>query len=60
MTSRERMIAAIEFKGPDRIPHWHCALPAAYKAHPRLTELYSRFPSDFSGQNGQLPGSMHR
>lgn len=55
MTSRERVSAAIEFQGPDRIPHQHCALPAAYKAHSRLPELYSRFPSDFSGQNGQVP-----
>lgn len=55
MTNRERVIAAIEFNGPDRIPHWHAALPAAFKAHPRLSELYSRFPSDFAGQNGQAP-----
>jgi len=28
MTSRERVIRAIEFKGPDRIPVMHAALPA--------------------------------
>jgi hypothetical protein len=55
MTSRERVIAAVEFKGPDRIPHRHCFLPAAFLAYPQLENLYLRFPSDFAGQNGRAP-----
>ncbi len=32
MTSRQRVIAAVEFKGPDRVPHQHRFLPAAFLA----------------------------
>jgi hypothetical protein len=55
MTSRERMIAAIEFTDSDRVPQMCCALPSAYAVHERLPELYSRYPSDFSGQDGAAP-----
>jgi uroporphyrinogen decarboxylase len=55
MNSRERVIAAVECKGPDRIPHCHKFLKAAFAAHPGLADLYARFPSDFSGQDGQPP-----
>ena len=33
MTSRERVIAAIDFTGPDRVPQMFCALPSAYAVH---------------------------
>jgi uroporphyrinogen decarboxylase len=55
MTGRERVIAAVEFKGPDRIPHKHCFLPAAFIRYPRLSELYRRFPSDYAGEDGSAP-----
>ena len=58
MNSRERVIAAIEFKGPDRIPHRHAWLPSAFAAHERLPELYACFPSDFAGEDGQAPGAL--
>lgn len=51
MTSRERVIAAIEFRGPDRIPIRHCELPASYRALPGLLALYRQYPSDFAGEN---------
>lgn len=51
MTSRERVIAAIEFKGPDRLPHRHCYLPATIKQYPDLGKLLKEFPSDFAGDD---------
>ena len=58
MTSRERVTAAIEFSGPDRVPQMCCALPSAYTVHNRLPELYSRYPSDFAGQDGTAPAVL--
>lgn len=55
MNSRERVVAAIEFKGPDRIPHRHTYLPAVFDKYPETEELYERFPSDFAGENGKRP-----
>lgn len=48
MTSRERVIRAIEFRNPDRVPihWWH--LPGAMKRHgDKLKKLYQEYPSDF-------------
>ena len=39
MTSKERVVAAIEFKGPDRLPHRHCYLPATLKRYPDIGKL---------------------
>lgn len=58
MTSRERVIAAIEFTGPDRVPQMAWSLPASYAVHPGLPELYRRFPSDFAGQDGTAPAAL--
>lgn len=58
MTSRERVIAAIEFRGPDRTPMRHCALPSAFTAHPWLPELLRRYPSDFAGENAEPPAAL--
>jgi len=55
MTSRERVIAAVEFTGPDRLPHRHCVLPAAFPAHPHLPRLLGEYPSDFAGEDGLPP-----
>jgi len=51
MTSRERVIAAIEFKGPDKLPHKHCYLPATVKKYPGLRKLLKQYPSDFAGED---------
>ncbi len=60
MTSRERVIAAIDFAGPDRVPFRHCVLPASFQAHPGLSDLLARYPSDFEGENGVAPGKLPR
>lgn len=47
MNSRERVIAALTFTGPDRVPIMHRTLPGAFRVHgPALRALYARFPSD--------------
>ena len=60
MTSRERVIAAIEFAGPDRVPHRHAVLPAAWAAYPQLPELLARCPSDLEGDSGMPPARLSR
>jgi hypothetical protein len=48
LTSRERVIRAIEFNDPDRIPHFHYFLPATFFRYgQRFRELLMRYPSDF-------------
>ena len=49
MTSRERVIAAIEFKGPDKVPFAHSFLPSSFAAFPDLPTLLKKYPSDFIG-----------
>ena len=51
MTGRERVTAAIEFTGPDRLPHKHCYLPATLKSHPGIIQLLREYPSDFVGDD---------
>jgi uroporphyrinogen decarboxylase len=51
MTGRERVVAAIEFNGPDRLPHKHSYLPAALKQFPDIVKLLREFPSDFAGED---------
>jgi uroporphyrinogen decarboxylase len=60
MNSRERVIAAIEFKGPDRIPHRHRYIPSSFTTYPQLRELYAEYPSDFAGDDGKGPGKLSR
>jgi len=51
MNSRERVIRAIEFKGPDRVPLLHGVLPAALLKHGQaLVDLLYEFKDDFGGQ----------
>ena len=58
MTSRERVIRAVEFTGPDRLPTMHSTLPGAVDRHgSRLEDVYARFPSDFAGQSGKYGGT---
>lgn len=53
MKGRERVIRAIEFEGPDRIPIMHSVLPGAMDRHgKRLEELFLRYPSDFASEPG--------
>jgi uroporphyrinogen decarboxylase len=47
MNSRERVISALEFSGPDRVPIMHRTLPGAFYRYGRqLEELYARYPGD--------------
>ena len=52
MTSKERVIAAIRFKGPDRIPIDIWPVPASFKRHGKsLEELFEKYPIDFVHPN---------
>lgn len=64
MTSRDRVVAAIEFRGPDRVPHAHAAIPAAWAVFPHLAEWYRRYPADFeaaaAGRAKEPPRAFRR
>lgn len=52
MTNRDRVIRAIEFKGPDRIPLHHYIFPGAFRRHgKRLVDLVNEVPDDFENSN---------
>ena len=52
MTPRERLLAAIEFTGPDRCPIHHYVFPGAIWRHgQRLLDLAERYPDDFGNEN---------
>ena len=47
MNSRERVIRAIRFTEPDRVPIMHRTLPGAFRRYGKaLEDLYARYPSD--------------
>ena len=49
ITSRERMMAAVDFGGPDRIPVWHQYLDGFAWEHPEfLREMFALCPGDAS------------
>jgi uroporphyrinogen decarboxylase len=51
MTARERILAAIEFRGPDRCPIHHYIFPGALWRHgQRLLDLVERYPDDFGNE----------
>jgi len=51
MTSRERLLAAVEFAGPDRCPIHHYAFPGAIWRHgQRLLDLADKYPDDFGNE----------
>jgi uroporphyrinogen decarboxylase len=51
MTSRERLLAAIGFTGPDRCPIHHYIFPGAIWRHgQRLLDLVERYPDDFGNE----------
>ena len=52
MTSRERLLAAIEFTGPDRCPIHHYIFPGALWRHgQKLLDLVERYPDDFGNEH---------
>lgn len=56
MTSRERVNAAIEFKGPDRVPFTHAFFPGALWRHgSKVIELMERHPDDFGNRGFRIP-----
>jgi len=56
MTPRERVLAAIEFRGPDRIPFQHAVFPGALWNHGQaLVDFLNRHPDDFSGGRFEIP-----
>jgi len=56
MTHRERVIRAIEFSGPDKIPIWHYIMPGAYWRHgQKLVDLLNTVRNDFSGSPFEAP-----
>jgi len=58
VTSRERVLRAIEFRGPDRIPISHGLLPGAIDNYgERLRDVFRRYPGDFAGQTGEYRGT---
>jgi uroporphyrinogen decarboxylase len=47
MNGRERVMAAIKYGSPDRVPIMHRSLPGAFRVHGEaLVKLYERYPSD--------------
>jgi len=57
MHSRERVIRAIEFRNPDRVPITHATLPGASKRHgERLRALYAQYPSDVADVGAATSG----
>ncbi len=56
MTSRERVIAAITFQGPDRIPFHHAVFPGAFWRHgQKLVDFLNSFPDDFGNHFFSVP-----
>ena len=57
MTSRERVLKAIRFEKPDRIPIKNCALPAAFYKHGQaLVDLLNKkYPHDFGPLCHSIP-----
>jgi hypothetical protein len=61
MTSRERVKAAVEFTGPDKIPFIHCYLPVAMREYEGLPVLLQKYPSDIAGEgNTSLNNPLYK
>ncbi len=51
MTSRERILAAIEFTGPDRCPVHHYIFPGGLWRHgQKVLDLVAKYPDDFGNE----------
>jgi hypothetical protein len=56
MTSRERVIAAIEFRSPDRLPFTHVWFDAALWTHGQeLIDFLKDYPDDFGNRINSIP-----
>lgn len=56
MTSRERVLSAIELRGPDRVPFQHAVFPGAFWRHgQKLVDFLNARPDDFGGRNFSIP-----
>ncbi len=56
MNSRDRVIRAIQFTEPDRMPFEHAIFPGAFKRHrQQLVDFLNMYPDDFGYQNFSLP-----
>ena len=56
MTSRARVIAAIEFRSPDGVPFLNAQFPGALWRHGRtLVDLLNNYPDDFGNCNISIP-----
>jgi uroporphyrinogen decarboxylase len=56
LTSRERVIAAIEFKSADQAPIHHMVFPGAFWRHgQKLVDLLHRYPDDFGNRHFTIP-----
>jgi hypothetical protein len=56
MTSRDRVIAAIEFRSPDGVPFLNAQFPGALWRHGRaLVDLLNNYPDDFGDRNVSVP-----
>ncbi|MGQ9790747.1 MAG: uroporphyrinogen decarboxylase family protein [Armatimonadota bacterium] len=56
MTSRERVLSAIEFSGPDRVPFQHAVFPGAFWRHgQKLADFLNARPDDFGGRDFSVP-----
>jgi uroporphyrinogen decarboxylase len=52
MNSRERILAAMRFEGPDRCPIHHYCFPGAIWRHgQKLLDLVEKYPDDFGNEN---------
>ncbi|MCS6949794.1 MAG: hypothetical protein NZ520_04940, partial [bacterium] len=56
MTSRERVLAAIGFRGPDRVPFQHAVFPGAFWRHgQKLADFLNARPDDFGARSFSVP-----
>lgn len=52
MNSRERVLRAIEFGGPDKVPIFHAFLPGALIRHgEKIRKIFIRYPQDYAPIN---------
>ncbi len=60
MTSHERVVAAIEFRGPDRVPHRQVCLPATFEQYKNLRSLLDKYPGDIVSDDSSLGQSSNK
>ena len=56
MNSPDRVIRAIQFTEPDKMPFEHTIFPGAFKRHrQQLVDFLNMYPDDFGYQHFSLP-----